>query len=513
MRRALSVLALLCMIVVIFARPSVARVAASLPADDGIPPWFVAVPAGGSTPTPTPTPTATPTATPSPTPSPTPTPGASQIPAMAYYQGNNENTGLTSAAAFMAANYPWTEQAVNGSGQSAAAAYVAAGGQHAMGYTDPNALNCPNNTYGSCVGDDVQSIMDAMGSSGFATTSACTGTIAYSGGQQRTNPLDATAGTGFAATWASQISSLASGTPAWSNADGGTFEIDTMNWVGTDNFLTHGGPFCAPAPTTQAQVTTAQANNINLLSPQQVVGNGVDYDYPKAICTTPANLSCYDAWLNAVGSNLIGVFNECSITCSSDSGYITNNGSVYPSSAFDHQLQGILDVLNRGLYDMMWNEPSSNDTVHRLYALGTVFLVTDGTHVIYWMDSCATATVGGHCDSTWDDKAFVPTGPLASGGCTGTLTNPTCSTAALKTGNVYVREFSQCFFHSVSVGHCAAIVNADLTNSASIPTLTNTYTQVLTLASTSLYSGGLASLTAQAQPTTIGAHTGIILVQ
>ncbi len=72
---------------------------------------------------------------------------------MAFYQGENENDDLP--ASFMAANYTWTEQAAERAGAAAATAFAAAGGAHALVYTDPNARNCTSNQPGTC--DDIMS--------------------------------------------------------------------------------------------------------------------------------------------------------------------------------------------------------------------------------------------------------------------------------------------------------------------------------------------------------------------
>jgi hypothetical protein len=399
---------------------------------------------------------------------------------MAFYEGENENTDLP--ASFMAANYDWTEQ---GAGAATATAYHNAGGKHAMEYTNPNARNCSSNQPGSC--NDVLRQLNNLPEEAWLHEQSNKSVRVFSNGQQRNDPLDAV----FQKAWSAQVLSLLSpsqsGSAAWTTAEGGSVELDTLNWETLKTFTYHGGP--QYEITQDAQVTSAEQTTIKE-TPTQAVANGLDYDYPQS--------GGYDNMLNSAASNLIGMFNENAFAIGYGSGYMT---SSYPvTNAWQNQQDGILDLVARGKYDFPWMEGSAAPA-HRLYGLASVWLSYKQNLSIPWEDFCAPdKTPKGLCNSTWDDASVVPLSPLA------TATN---DINALKSGTLYVREFAKCYQGGVALGPCAAVVNPG-GSSATWPTLKQHYTRQISLPTNSLYGGGKVQWTSGI-PSSVSAASAMIV--
>jgi hypothetical protein len=259
------------------------------------------------------------------------------VPTMTFYQGENENDDLP--ASFMAANYTWTEQAADGAGAAAATAFAAAGGAHALVYTDPNARNCTSNQPGTC--DDIMSPqLDALGESSWLH--GASGNRLYARGQQRNYPLDAN----FQAAWISSVKALFSAAQAWSPQQGGAVELDTMNWVNLTTFTGAWGPFAEI--TSDAQVLAAQEAVVGY-TPARTLLDGVNYDYPLG--------GAYDALLSAVGENVAGVINREAFATdyahgAAHDGYLTERSPI--PNAWQNQENAILDVVGRGKTDIVW---------------------------------------------------------------------------------------------------------------------------------------------------------------
>ncbi len=207
---------------------------------------------------------------------------------MALYQGNGEN--LFVPASFMAANYDWTEQAANATGAQYAASFHAAGGAHAVLYTVPNARECSSGSGkpGTCT-DIVSPEIDALKRSAWLHHARDPRRRAYAKGFQRNNPLDSR----FRAAWIDSIANFltdSGGSSAWSPAQRGAVELDTMNWVNLATFTGAWGPFAEI--TSDAQVLAAQEAVVGY-TPARTLLDGVNYDYPLG--------GAYDALLSAVG--------------------------------------------------------------------------------------------------------------------------------------------------------------------------------------------------------------------
>jgi hypothetical protein len=406
--------------------------------------------------------------------------GVARLTSMAFYEGEYENTDLP--ASFMAANYQWTEQ---GAGAATATAYHNAGGLHAMEYTTPNARDCASNQPGTC--NDFLKQLDNLPEEAWLHEQSNKSIRVFSNGQQRNNPLDSV----FQKAWTAQILSLLSpsqgGSAAWSSQEGGSVELDTLNWETLNSFTYHGGP--QYEITQNSQVTQAEDASISE-TPTLVVANGMNYDYPQS--------GGYDAMLDGATSNLAGMFNENAFAINYGSGYMT---SSYPvTNAWQNQQDGILDLIARKKFDFAWMEGSASPA-HRLYGLASFWLSWSPKSSVLWEDFCAPdKTPKGYCNSTWDDASVVPRQPLATA---------TSDINILKVGSVYVREFAKCYQSGVPLGPCAAVVNPG-SSSAGWPTLQQHYSRQIVLPTTSLY-GGAKVQWSSGLPSSVGANSAAIV--
>lgn len=360
--------------------------------------------------------------------------------------------------------------------------------------------------------------------SAYLHTAACNNTRVYFDGQQRLNT--ASSGTNsWQSNWPSQVTTFTSASSAWTNADGGAVELDTMNWVDYVSYtLNHGGPTCENA--NQAQVTSQQANIATYQSGQDAVFNGVDYDYPDDYTGgsgggSCSSAGCYNDMMNALPSNILGGFNEDAITTVYGDGYMTNASPV--TNAWTQQMDGIFSVLGHGYYDFLWLE-GVEDTAHRTYGLASYYLSYTLKYSVLWEDYCFTdSSADANCnaggDSTWDDKGFVPQDPVQTASVT-SATSPYKDITTLESGTsgVFFREFRHCYLHGTDLGHCVAIVNANGSGSGStsVPTLTYSYAHALSLPTAPLDTASgsyLLSKVSQTQPTTINAASAYILIQ
>jgi len=386
---------------------------------------------------------------------------------MALYQGNGENVFVP--ATFMAANYDWTEQAANATGAQYAASFHAAGGAHAVLYTVPNARECSSGSGkpGTCT-DIVSPEIDALRGAAWLHRAGDPKRRAYAKGFQRNNPLDPL----FRAAWIDSIANFLTdggGSSAWSPAEGGAVELDTMNWVNLTTFTGAWGPFAEI--TSDAQVLAAQEAVVGY-TPARTLLDGVNYDYPLG--------GAYDALLSAVGENVAGVINREAFATdyahgAAHDGYLTERSPI--PNAWQNQENAILDVIGRGKTDIVWMLGGAGPQ-HRLYGVASFWLSYDPHRSVLWEDFCARES--GGCDSTWPDAGVVPTRPLQSA---------TTDISALRSGNLYVREFAACYQNGKPIGGCAAIVNPTLA-AQPFPALQQQYAMSVVLPAATLYAGG-----------------------
>ncbi|HYZ15111.1 MAG TPA: hypothetical protein VE591_01870, partial [Candidatus Acidoferrum sp.] len=141
--------------------------------------------------------------------------------------------------------------------------------------------------------------------------------------------------------------------------------------------------------------------------------------------------------------------------------------------------------------------PTGDTTpAHRLYGYASWLLSYDPTYSVY--GSIVTQSDG---NAIFPETQLVPTQPLATA----------TAISQLQKGGVYVREFAQCAIASVAIGPCAAVVNPSSTATATIPALTQSYTNVIALDAGSLYGGGKARVVSGV-PGSLGPATAAILV-
>ena len=102
------------------------------------------------------------------------------------------------------------------------------------------------------------------------------------------------------------------------------------------------------------------------------------------------------------------------------------------------------------------------------------------------------------------ETQIVATNPL--------IASPANVAATTVGGNVYAREFAQCFYKGSSIGRCAFVVNPDPNKAPALPSLTQSYAHSATLVGSDVLDGGSVTFMA-AVPSTIGEDSGLILTQ
>lgn len=415
--------------------------------------------------------------------------GPLRVSTMAYYEGNHENTGVPPS--FMAANYDWAVQAANGGGAQYANAFHAAGGRHAVMYVDPNSRDCTSPKADTCTDAMLPNVNTLPESSWFHRAGTRKRIVrVYAFAQQRNDTADPQ----FQAMWTSTVAGLLNpsggGSAAWAPANGGAALMDTMMWVNLATFTGGWGPMTGM--TSDSQVIQYQ-QAVVAYTPANVLLQGVDYDYPQN--------GGYDQFLTGIAGNAIGATNRDAFAVdfgagSRLDGYMTSYAPI--PQAWQNQQNGIIDVVSRGLTDVVLMEGGA-DATHRLYGLASFWLTYDPARSVLWEDFCVPEGQPG-CDSTWADGSVVPTEPTKT--AKGNI-------ASLASGQVYVREFAACYQNGTAIGACAAIVNPAKTHAA-IPNLSLHYTKSIVLPAQTLYQGGAVTWSSS-MPVTIGRHSAIIL--
>lgn len=407
------------------------------------------------------------------------------VQAMAFYQGVGENTDLD--AAFMASNFEWTEQSIFGN--AAAAAYVAAGGKHAVLYTDPFVIfRCASADAGSC--DDAESFKNRL--PGGALLHDAAGAVVYDARRREQRPNYASPE--FRNAYAAELKRLiAASDGAWGPARGGYVELDDMGnknalraWIGS-----------WPAPVEIASDDAVIASKATLVEGVAQVAapllNGVNYDWPDA----------YAALFAAVGGRVHAYFNENCFATDYGSGYQT--GVEPAAEAWQHQELAIANVTGRGDTDICWGKGDPGPA-HRLYYVASFWMTYDAIRSVAFEEMCAPDTTPrGHCNTTWDDGYVVPTEPLQSASAD--------SLAALRAGSsAYAREFARCFDDARPIGRCAAVVNPSGGATIPMPGLQGQYGHTLRLSTRSLF-GGSRHTWEPGAPTSLAPRSAVILAQ
>jgi hypothetical protein len=401
---------------------------------------------------------------------------------MAFYQGVDENTDLP--AAFMAQTYDWTEQSVFG--DKAAAAFVHAGGKHAVVYTDPFVIfRCASASVGSC--RDAEAFKNTL--SVDALLHDASGTVLYNDDRHEQR-LDYS-GVPFLRGFDGELRSLiARSKDAWGRAAGGYVELDDLGNKNDVHRWRSVWPQAASV-SSDAQIIAGKQRIVrNTAALSNVLLNGVNYDWPEN----------YGALFDAVGKDAGAFFNENCFATDYRSGYLTDDDPV--SGAWKNQENGILGVLARGYDDICWAKGAPAPD-HRMYFLASFWLTYDPQHSVAFEEMCAPdPTPKRNCNTTWDDASVVPAHALASA---------TASIDALSTGaSGYARRFASCSDDGHPIGGCAAVVNSS--GSASLRMPLSGYTRALRLSERSLY-GGAHHTWVKDVPATLPPHAAAILAQ
>ncbi|MHB8433762.1 MAG: hypothetical protein ACYC8W_10990 [Candidatus Tyrphobacter sp.] len=129
---------------------------------------------------------------------------------------------------------------------------------------------------------------------------------------------------------------------------------------------------------------------------------------------------------------------------------------------------------------------------------------------VYSIEFLAEANVAprsvGTNDMTFPEESIVPTDPRSAT----PLSNDV--TAFESAPGLFVREYASCYENGVSIGYCAAVVNAT-GSPLELAGLTQHYSRVLVRNTSATWAAGGTPVWSNAAPSTIGANAGLILAQ
>jgi hypothetical protein len=188
-------------------------------------------------------------------------------------------------------------------------------------------------------------------------------------------------------------------------------------------------------------------------------------------------------------SNVIGQMFE---------GYINNvAGYLYAGGQYATEQNGVLAVQAHRKWAIIM-PTGDTSPANRLYAYASFMLVYDPQYSVY-------AQVVQQSDgyALYPEVQLVPAQPRATA---------TSDVATLSQGGVYVREFASCTIAGVSIGACAAAVNASSSATAALPASLGTYARHITLDAASIYTGGKANVVSGGV-SSLGAKSAVILVK
>lgn len=160
-----------------------------------------------------------------------------------------------------------------------------------------------------------------------------------------------------------------------------------------------------------------------------------------------------------------------------------------------------IESINNQKLTWVYNRYASNNLTARLYSYASFMLTYDLRYGIYMSKYAATDTTLKVAPET----GIVALNPL--------VTEPTNAQGIeqLRKGNLYFREYQNCYYRGSSIGTCAFGVNPTSV-SESISGLTNSYFHQATLGTEMVLESGTVTFTASA-PTSIPADSAVILVQ
>ncbi|MDQ6824198.1 MAG: hypothetical protein M3007_01895 [Candidatus Eremiobacteraeota bacterium] len=143
---------------------------------------------------------------------------------------------------------------------------------------------------------------------------------------------------------------------------------------------------------------------------------------------------------------------------------------------------------------------ASSETALRIYAYASLMLTYSLTSTGYWT-YWKTATPGQV--EVYPETGLVPTNPVAG--------TPS-SIISLRAGNVYAREYKDCFYRGKDKGPCTFVVNPT-TSTQNWPALSRAYAHTMTLSGGGVLEGGIASFTGPAPPATLASGSAVIALR
>lgn len=400
--------------------------------------------------------------------------GPAHVRTMAYYSGAGENTGIP--ASYMAAHVDWIEIGAN---TSYANSFRSAGGTYALAYTDPNLIaGCPvpqPNSPGTCSG--------AMGNtspeSAWLHGPDSTRLYDSSTGQDELDPASSYTQSAYR----SYAESLISGSSVNALVED---NVDPLYDASLFEYRFNETPVEITSQSNPAAYWLSGVEALTAAAPEPVIYNG------EGEAQTPAMLTA---------KNVLGQMLENCVTSTS---YRVNLTEGNPAQAWLPDLNALLQATQAGRYAVCLNySVSGGNTVgDRLYALASWWLTYDPNYSVAFPNFTTPDTAGGAPSVLFAEYGIVPEQPLKTA---------TSSVASLQAaGGAYYREFAACYQNGTLIGHCAAVVNPSQSATVSMPSLSQSYANSLTLDTHSLYNGGEAVWTGSI-PSSLPAETGVIL--
>lgn len=429
---------------------------------------------------------ATPPPTAPPTPAPTPVPVvpppalvsiAAHVRNLAYYGLDGINASLP--ASFMAANVDYVED--DGFTAPHADAFKRAGGKTAFAYTDPSFVpHCvapfapPAGACAGPIGNLVSStesawIHDATG----ARINRSSGSGQY---QESLNLISPAAQQAYTSTTSSILSASPLLDGFFADDSGSNFTASSCSGAGCAFWY----GFNSIGVEIASDVTYIAGETAMLAAAgKPVIINGSDNQTQG-----PAYSGAFINLPYVMGEVSEGCFNNAA-------GLMTSDGNAW----WTRVESGLMQIT--AYHKLAFCYPTGDTSpAHRLYGYASWLLGYDPTYSVY--ASIVTQSDGA---AIFPETQLVPTQPLQTA----------TAIAQLQKGSVYVREFAQCGIGGVAIGPCAAVVNPSSSTTATIPALTQSYSNQIALDATSLYGGGRARVVAGV-PSSLAPSTAAIFV-
>jgi len=144
------------------------------------------------------------------------------------------------------------------------------------------------------------------------------------------------------------------------------------------------------------------------------------------------------------------------------------------------------------------NGDGATSTALRTYGYASAMLTFNFNSLIWYTHLSTGASLTPL--SLFPEIQLVPANPVVA--------TPT-SVASLKVGNVYVREWNDCFINNVDQGACAFVVNPTA-STQTVPTLSKTYTRTLVMSGEGVLNGGTIATNGAAPPSSLLSGTAYI---